>query len=328
MTAAERTPIVIGLAADPSRRVALEWGADEAFRRRLPLRLVLARGRPADGQLSAAARRRADRRVGAPRGTAEGAVREAVAFVRDRHPCLDVSTLLADDAPVVVLREQSRSAAAVVVGSRPPAGRGGAFAAPPVALPVIRHAACPVVVVREPAVTRHAPPYIVVGVDVGWDGRRHPAAAVVHALDAAARCGAAVRVLYVWHPPLLGVLDERAALRECRVLLADMVAGWRTTRPDVDLRHAVLRGDPARMLARESAHALALVVGAGGHGPRNLSGPVVARVLRHVPCPVVAVPRPVTYLRPLGRPGAARLVRGARTAVGRYARRLPRARRA
>ncbi|MGW6058088.1 universal stress protein [Streptomyces sp. NPDC055189] len=159
------------------------------------------------------------------------------------------------------------------------------------------------------------------GVDVGLDGRRHCAAAVHHAFEEAARHGAALHVLYAWHHPLLGVLDEQAALRECRRVLSDMVAGWRITHPDVDVYHAVLRGHPAQVLARESAHALALVVGTRGHGrlPCPPGGSFASRVLRHARCPVVAVPPSAACGHTHGRPVFDRLSRWARAAVGRHA---------
>ncbi|MEU6678829.1 universal stress protein [Streptomyces sp. NPDC046925] len=158
------------------------------------------------------------------------------------------------------------------------------------------------------------------GVDVGWDGRRHCAAAVHHAFEEAARHGAVLLVLYVWRPPPLGVLDERAALRECRRLLSDMVAGWQVTHPGVEVHHAVLRGRPARVLVRESAHALALVLGARGHGrvAGPLRGSVVSHALHHARCPVVAVPPSAACGHTHGGPVLDHLSRWAPAALGRH----------
>ncbi|MYR15505.1 universal stress protein, partial [Streptomyces sp. SID724] len=44
-----RRPIVVGLDPDPARRTAPAWAADEAARRRLPLRLVHVEGVPTPG---------------------------------------------------------------------------------------------------------------------------------------------------------------------------------------------------------------------------------------------------------------------------------------
>ncbi|MEV8314728.1 universal stress protein [Streptomyces sp. NPDC059900] len=175
---------------------------------------------------------------------------------------------------------------------------------------------------RDHDTSSHRTPFFVVGVDVGWDGRRHCAAAVHHAFEEAARHGAGLLVLYVWRPPPLGVLDERATLRECRRLLSDMVAGWRVTHPGVDVHHAVLRGHPARVLARESAQALALVVGARGHGRATgpLRGSVASGALRHTRCPVIAVPPSAACAHTHGRPVVNRLSRWARAAAGRHIR--------
>ncbi|MFD3573141.1 universal stress protein [Streptomyces sp. NPDC058644] len=327
MTAPVRTPIVVGVDAASPCRTALAWGADDAHRRCLPLRLVLAQ-RPVDqrGPVPLRRRGRATRLPGIrqardPRAAAEQALREAVAFVRSRHPRLEVSTLLAADAPVPVLRRQVRTAAALVLGSRGPSRRQGPFPTASVALPVIAHATCPVVLVRETASSRQ-PPFLVVGVNVGWDGRRHSAAAVIHAFEEAARRGVTLRVLHVWRPPLLGVLDEQAAVRECRRMLSDMVAGWRVAHPEVDVHHAVLSGHPAQVLTQESAHALALVVGTRGHGGASgpLRGSLISRTLRRARCPVVVVPQPGACHRTRGGPRLRRLSRGPRVAVGRWVR--------
>ncbi|MEV0321374.1 universal stress protein [Streptomyces sp. NPDC050658] len=320
------TPIVVGVDADARHRGALAWGADEARRRDLPLRLVVARVESARRGLSAPMRLRGGGRTRALPDSAEQTLREAIAFVRNRHPHLEISTLLTPDAPVPVLCAQTRTAAAVVLGPLSSGSREARFTAADVALPVIARAHCPVVVVPDPDHSVRRRPFFVVGADIGWDGRRHSAAAVHHAFEAAARHGAALRVLYVWRPPLLGVLDERAALRECRRILAETVAGLQVAHPTVAAHHAVVRGHTAQVLTRESAHTLGLVVGTPGHGRRTgrLFRSVLDRALRRARCPVVAVPRSVPYHRPQRRPGVSRLSRLPRRAVRRCIRPLTR----
>ncbi|MEU6379833.1 universal stress protein [Streptomyces sp. NPDC046909] len=318
-----RAPIVVGLDLGPSQRPVLAWGADEANSRRAPLQLLYAQGRA--GSRNSPPRRPSRRgRPHDEHALAEYALREAVAFVRDRHPRLEVSTLLAADDPVPLLRRQARMAAAVVLGSHRLSTRAELFASASVALPVLAHAGCPVVIVRDPEHVVERPPHFVVGVDVGWDGRRHSVAAVDHAFEEAALHRAVLRVLYVWHPPVLGVLDEHAALRECRRLLADMVEGRRAAYPDVEVHHEVLRGRPARVLAEESAHALGLIVGVHGNGGSTgmLLGSVVHGVLHHARCPVVAVPRGREHHPLYGRTRVSRIPRRSRGAVGRCARLL------
>ena len=61
----------------------------------------------------------------------------------------------------------------------------------------------PFTIVPEPEHVTQQPAYSVVGVD----GIPHSKAAVDVAFEEAVLRGAALRALYVWHPPLLGVLD-------------------------------------------------------------------------------------------------------------------------
>ncbi|MFI6654841.1 universal stress protein [Streptomyces sp. NPDC050523] len=318
-------PVVVGIDPGPSDRLLLAWGADEADLLRVPLQLVHAQGRSPGGDMPG--QHHGGGRTHDPRSLAEGALLDAVAFVADRHPRLEVSALLAADDPVPLLRRHARTAAAVVLGSHRLRTRAGLFTSDSVALPVIAHAGCPVVVVRDFDQVGGSAPHFVVGVDVGVDGRRHSVAAVDHALAEAALHHAVVRVLYVWHPPLLGVLDEHAALHECRALLSELVQKRRAAHPDVEVHHEVIRGRPAQVLARESAHALGLVVGIRGDGGPTgiLLGSVVQGVLDRARCPVVAVPRRERHQPPYGRPCFSRAARRAQRAAVRRARRLARA---
>lgn len=222
MTAGVHAPIVVCIDEDPACRDALAWGADEAAGRQLPLRLLMARG-PTGPPRSRHMRLRKSHQARDQCDTAEQNLHKAVAYVRNRHPHLEVSTLLVLDAPAPIVRDQARTATVVVLNSRLQNRRGQLFASAPAALPVLAHANCPVVIVRDHGLVGRQP-FLVVGVDVGWDGRHHSAAAVDLAFDEAARRGAALQVLYVWRPPLLGVLNERAALNECRRLLSETVA--------------------------------------------------------------------------------------------------------
>ena len=320
-TSAERTmatpgcaPIVVGVDPGPWHHQVLAWSADEADRRRTPLRLVHAQGRPADPHAL-------DHPYGGGRTrhtAAEHALRDAVAFVADRHPGLEVSALLAADHPVPLLRRQARTAAVVVLGSRRSEAREQLFGSASVALQVMVRTTCPVVVVRESGQVAEALPHFVVGVDVGVDGRSHSTAAVDHAFAAAARHRAVLRVLYVWHPPLLGVMDEHAALRECRELLSELVESRRAAYPEVDVHHEVVHGRPARVLARESADALGLVVGVGGGFTGMPLGSVVRGVLQRATCPVVAVPRCDGPASTSGRLPISRVPRRARVASRRH----------
>ncbi|MEU0654935.1 universal stress protein [Streptomyces albogriseolus] len=282
-----RRPIVVGVDPDPLKRLALAWAADEADRRRLPLRLVHAQGVPTGGYRSGETRPSWEEWNQALHELGDQVLKEAVAFVRSRHPEVEVSTLLAEGEPAWVLRQEARGAALVVVGSWH-LSRRREMSSSSVILPLTAHAPCPVAVVPEPEHVSQQPAYFVVGVD----GSPHAAAAVDVAFEEAALRGAHLRALYVWHPPLLGVLDEDAAVQECRRVLSETVAGRTAAYPDVELHHEVVRGHPVQVLAEASEHALGLVVGTRGRGGFTgmLLGSVSQGVLHHAGCPVITVP--------------------------------------
>lgn len=289
MTGADgRRPIVVGVDPDPAKRPALAWAADEAGRRGLPLRLVHAQGTPTRGYRSGVVRPSWEEWNQALHGLGDQVLKEAVVFVESRQPAVEVSTLLAEGEPEWVLREESRGAALVVVGSRHLSRRRELFSSASVALPLTAHAPCPVAVVPEPEHITQEPAYFVVGVD----GSPHAAAAVDMAFEEASLRGALLRALYVWHPPLLGSLDEDAAVGECRRVLSETVAGRTATHPDVELHHEVVRGHPVQVLTEASEHALGLVVGTRGRGgfTGTLLGSVSQGVLHHARCPVITVP--------------------------------------
>ncbi|MFD8544502.1 universal stress protein [Streptomyces sp. NPDC059649] len=283
-----RRPIVVGVDPDASKRLALAWAADEADRRDLPLRLVHAHGAPTGGYRSGEVRPSWEEWNQALHRVADQVLKEAVGFVESRRPTVEVSTLLAEGEPAWVLREEAQNASMVVVGSWHLSARRQLFTSASVALPLTAHSPCPVAVVPEPEHTTQQPAYFVVGVD----GSPHAAAAVDLAFEEAALRRALLRALYVWHPALPGVLDEDAAVRECRRVLSETVAGRTAAHPEVELRHEVVLGHPVQVLTEAAEHALGLIVGTRGHGgfPGMLLGSVSQGVLHHARCPVIAVP--------------------------------------
>ncbi|MFJ1654583.1 universal stress protein [Streptomyces sp. NPDC088337] len=284
----DRRPIVVGVDPDPAHRMAVAWAADEAARRRLPLRPVHVEGIPTRGC----------RRPDVPPSWEEWneslhtagkqVLGEATDFVAARHPRLEVEALLAEGDPVWVLREQSRDATALVLGSRHLSRRQEVFGSASVALPVMAHTHCPLVVVPEPEHITQDPAYYVVGVD----GSEHSAAAVDMAFEEAALRGAELRAVFVWEPGPFRIFDKYEPQQECRRLLSEIVAGRHARFPEVELRHEVVVGHPVQVLTEASSHALGLVVGTRGRGgfAGMLLGSVSQGVLHHAGCPVIAVP--------------------------------------
>ncbi|MFI7873449.1 MULTISPECIES: universal stress protein [unclassified Streptomyces] len=287
-TETKSSPIVLGVDADTERPAALAWAADEARRRRRPLALVHAQGEPLPGSRQDPSLPSWQQWRDEPHAKGSAVLEDALAFVEKRCPGVAASALLAEGHPAWVLAEQSRHAALVVVGSRHLGAARELFSSAAVALPLSARSACPVVVLREDEHTTHQPPHLVVGVD----GSPNSAAAVDFAFQEAELRGANLRALYVWHTPLLGALDEHAALQECRRVLAETTAGRTAARPSVELHHEVVEGHPVQELSRAAADALGLVVGTRGRGGFRgmLLGSVSQGVLHHAYCPVFLVP--------------------------------------
>ena len=117
----------------------------------------------------------------------------AATRARTRHPSLDIAVSTPMETAAGALVRLSEGARRLVIGG-PAKGHLGHVFLGSVALPVVAHAHCPVIVV--PAGTAVSPPRrIVVGVD-GSDPGRH---AVEFAFEAAQLCGAAVIAVLVWH---------------------------------------------------------------------------------------------------------------------------------
>ncbi|MER7958087.1 universal stress protein [Streptomyces sp. NPDC096030] len=277
--------IVIGVDPRDQSIPALVWAADEAVRRGLRLRLVVAVP-PAHDRLGYDA----FSHHSALRLRAESALANAEDLVRTLHGELRTTTELVDGVAATVLCERAEGSALVVLGSRRP-GRAAEFLGKnSVIVPLSARAACPVVVVREPEHTAIHPRTLVVGVD-GSDSCR---SAVAYAVEEASLREARLRAVWVWPRPVLAHDGGGSALAERRRLLGESVAGWAERYPDVVVAEEVLRGHPVERLAMTSQESLAVVVGRrgrGGYSGQRL-GSTVHGLLHHARCPVITVPRP------------------------------------
>jgi nucleotide-binding universal stress UspA family protein len=286
-------PIVAAVEAMPAAKVGLEWAAEEALRRQLPLRVVHALDWPAGAYRSPETPEPWQTWDSVFRAAGERVLEEARAYAAARHPDLDVSAHLGDGAPRLVLREQAEHAAMIVLGSRRLSSVQEVLTTGSIAVPVIAHSPCPVVVVREP---EHAtqPPFVVVGVD----GSAFSQAALEYAFSAASLRAAVLVAVYAWRSAVLNmrgatvVHDRRATEEQHRLLLAESLAGWTEKYPDVAVRRQPVHGHPVQALTEASRDALALVVGSRGRGgfAGSLLGSVSQGVVHHARCPVVVVP--------------------------------------
>lgn len=275
------------LGVDPREQSvpALVWAADEAVRRGLVLRLVVAVPPAHDGL-----RYDALAHQSALRTRAESAIANAEDLVRELHDGLRIATERVNGVPATVLRDMAAHVALVVVGSRRLGSVAEVFSESSVVAPLTARADCPVVVVRAPEHTTVHPPTVVVGVD----GSESSQAAVAFALAEASLREARLRAVWVWPRSVLAHDDGEEGLAERRRLLAESVAGWAERYPDVAISQEVLRGHPVEQLALMSQESLSLVVGRRGRGGYSgmRLGSTVHGLLHRAPCPVITVPLP------------------------------------
>lgn len=309
-------PVVAGVDNSESAHVAVLWAADEAVLRGRGLRLVRALDWPAGAprpqephRRGRAPRHRESHRAHATawpmqayedpdrtppvhgwggrfRDAAEGIVGEARALVIARHPRLEISEDLVDGNPADVLRAESESAAMVVLGSRRLSSVAEMLTTGSIAVPVAAHAKCPVAIVREREHDSSVSPSVVVGVD----GSARSEAAIGYAFEEASRRAAFLTAVLVVRAT--GPHVSERAVADGEVRLAESLAGWKATYPDVTVRPQVATGHAVKALVDGSEHALSLVVGSRGLGGFRgmVLGSVSHGLIHHAKCPLVVVP--------------------------------------
>ncbi|MCM3263850.1 universal stress protein [Streptomyces thermoviolaceus] len=290
-------PLVVGVDGSGSALRAVDWAADEAALRRLPLRLVYAplwvryesaefaggSSSPDTGKL------------------VELIVRGAARRARRRQPDLPISTAVLSGSPEDALVRESEHAWALAVGSR---GRGGvpSLLLGSVSLFVAAHAACPVIVVRgdqDPPARLSAQGRIVVGAG------DTSGAAVRFAAEEADRRGSVLEVVMARRRPAahepVGRRGTAAAPDHApgRRAAEALEAALRDIPEGVTIQQRLVDGPARHVLLDLASTADLLVIGAGrraGHAGLPL-GRVAHTVLHHSPCPVAVVPEPPVRAR-------------------------------
>ncbi|TMR93609.1 universal stress protein [Nonomuraea basaltis] len=277
--------IIVGVDGSLPSRAAVEWAANDAFRMRVPLRIVYAVDRTPhqvdrySSTVSPDALLRDGRK----------ALREAEALVRERQPAVEVTTLAAEGAPAVALCEQAKDATEIVVGSRGLGGFAGALLGS-VSSHVAGQAHCPVVVVLG----KHRPVHgeVVAGVDDSPECEP----ALAYAFEQARLRGSALRVVHTWQLPVHAFAPETAyAMDEVRAtqhqVVRDRLEAFTQRYPEVTVVEDVPSAHPVDALTEASERADLLVVGSHGRGALGsmLLGSVSRGVLRHAHCPVAVV---------------------------------------
>lgn len=292
---AERAPgpLVVGVdGSEPSLR-AVDWSADEAVLRGVPLRVVYAcLWERYEGAALA-------RDIGKPTALplAQDVVGAAAQRARVRHPDLRVTADVVFEEPEYALVREGRNASALVVGTR---GRSGVaeMLLGSVSLAVAAHADCPVIVLRG-SHDNQATPAVHGRVVVGVGDEAKESAVVRFAAEEARRRGVPLEAVRAWrcpahestdHPLLAGEparLHEKQAAEELEAALRDLPV-------DVSVRRRTVEGPARRVLVGASHESDLLVVGAKRREGRfGLQlGRVAHAVLHHSACPVAVVPHP------------------------------------
>ncbi|GAA3185619.1 universal stress protein [Streptomyces virens] len=286
-------PVVMGVDGSEPSLHAVDWAADEAALRGLPLRVVYAslweRYEQALFPTSG------DRSEQILNGVFVAAAAERA---RKRAPDLKVAVQVIPDAPTPVLIREAHHASVLVLGSR---GRGDVaeLLLGSVSLTVAGRADCPVIVVRgshDDGDGTHRRIVLGIGEEAASTN------AVRFALEEAERRGAVLEAIRAWRrpahqttdQPLLTGVPAHAHAHEQRAA-ETLEAALRGAPAGVELHMRTAEGSARKVLLDASHGADLLVVGARrrpGHFGLQL-GRVAHTVLHHAACPVAVVPEPV-----------------------------------
>ena len=211
------------------------------------------------------------------------------AMPADRKVAIECEMVYSAPAPALV--DISEGADMLVVGN---SGRGvlarGVLGS--ISSTVVRHAHCPVAVIRDEDLPdpQHAP------VLVGLDGSPASELATAIAFEQASFRGVDLIALHAWSDVAvldLAGLDWATVQAEAERSLAESLAGWQERYPDVTVHRLIERDRPARQLVEKSESAQLVVLGSHGRGGLTgmLLGSVSNTVLHSVRTPVI-VARP------------------------------------
>jgi nucleotide-binding universal stress UspA family protein len=282
-------PVVVGVDGSEESLLATEWAAVEARRHRLSLRIVSAPAMMPRIHSSSIPPATA---ASVLRGVSERALATAVARAEEVAPGMDIATDLLSGSPALSVADSGADAAMLVVGAR---GTGG-FAAMilgSVSRYTALRATCPVIVVRQASMAVHHE------VAVGVRDPQDTSEALTFAFEEAAARHADLVAVHTWYwfPPALrapvgkdatdtALHPEHISDEASRCLSAGLDR-WREKYLGVRVRHEIIHGHPARVLANYSARADLVVI--ARHGSPGV-GSIQHALLDHARGPVAVVP--------------------------------------
>jgi nucleotide-binding universal stress UspA family protein len=266
---------------------AVDWAVDQAAARGLPLHIVHSQEWPRGTSPYAGPEHPAQAWSRHFRAGGEAVLDAGRQAATARRPEVAVTTELAAGRAVRVLREAGEKAAFLVLGARRVTGVEGAFAGRGTGHALLGHLPCPVALVPKPIGSLPDDAPVVVGVD----GSPASTAAVDLAFAQADAAGTALVAVAVRNPRDYAWAEYR---EDTDLLVAEQLAGHRRRYPDTEVRHEILAGDPALLLATAARDARCLVVGSRGRGGFRglLLGSTGRALVHHTACPLLVTPPP------------------------------------
>lgn len=278
--------IVVGVDGSENAMRAAEWAAREAAARGAPLMLLHAIKTPEVYSLEPSDR------VSRMRGEGGALLNHISERLRAQFPDLHLTTEVSDLTAAQALIGLSGNASLVVSGTRGYGGFAGMMVGS-TSRKLAMHAHCPLVVVRD-GLSTESLEEVVVGVEPDQD-----VVPIRYAFAAAARYGAVLHAVRVWHPHAEyssvaeGYCEDLAATRADEIEAVNKLLGpVASSHPEVRIEVSAGRGNTVPVLIEAARGTRLLVVGAHRHrGPLAVgAGYVVDGLLAHAVTPVAVVP--------------------------------------
>ncbi|MET0863004.1 MAG: universal stress protein [Nakamurella sp.] len=288
--------VVAGIDGSSCSRRAAGWAAAEAVHRHGSLLLVHAYSLPSAGY--SGYNPYPANLLPQLREEGEALLDDTANALRLQYPTLAVDTRMSYGDPATVLRHASAAAQLTVVGAR--GGHRVVSALGSVAVGIASTNPGPVVVIHPAAPSAPTGPVV-----VGVDGSPTSDAALGYAFEAAALRQVPLVAVHCWTDPVLvgdmpyyaaGIVDTAHIATERRAFLAETLAPWSSTYPNVVVQQVVIHGRPTPALLESSRTAQLTVVGSHGQhgrtgwvGARYLLGSTSVALITNSPSPVVVV---------------------------------------
>ena len=283
--------IVVGVDGSESSSRALKWAVEQAAAEHRPLTLVHTINAVTPAFIDAAiVDAKNAQSVLEAAGQAE--LDHARTLVDRASPGLDIHQVFDLVDPREGLLQLSKDAAMIVVGSR---GRGPlrSLLLGSVSVALVRHAHCPLVVIRPEHVgdVRH-------GIMVGLDTTQDSQPVLEFAFRQASLRGLPLTIQHSRWDIQAGtmgaqvVTDEMTDTERERLGLSEAMAGMTEKYPDVQVTSRLSQGRPEQVLTNASEKMDLVVVGAHHRGRfhRALSGSVSTAVVEHARRAVAVIP--------------------------------------